>query len=65
MRLGDQGRKTSGGIAMAGLEAKAASGKEQSCSGYDSAEWRAWMKRALKNFNARARRMMKKMEGVR
>ena len=52
-----------GGTTMARLEANAASDKEQRGNS-ESAEWKAWMKRALKNFNARARRMMKKTEGA-
>ena len=48
---------------MTSLEAKAASDKVQPGGDFDSAEWRAWMKRELRRVNQKARRMLKKLEG--
>jgi len=48
---------------LANCEAEAVTDKTQSGNGFDGAEWRGRMRRALKEFNAKARRAMRKPEG--
>jgi hypothetical protein len=48
---------------MIRLDAKEALNNGQSGSAFDSEEWKAWAKRALKAFNRKARRALKKLEG--